>query len=92
MVIVCHGLDKNDIHSMASDEISKYLYVVKDFESDKRITLIRHINSQKDLGKGESIKEGVVLPEKIRCGISSLNLLIEGYDFELENGNIKLKK
>lgn len=92
MAIVCHGFDKNDVHSMASDEISKYLYVVKDFESDGRITMIRHINSQKDLGKGESVKKGMLLPEKIRCGVASLNFLIEGYDFELENGNIKLKK
>ena len=94
MVIVCHGFDKNDVHSMASDEISKYLYVVKDFESDKRIKLVHHINgkTEKELGIGQTIKDNESLPEKIRCGIASINLLIEGYDFELENSNIKLKK
>ena len=95
MAIVCHGFNKNDIHSMASDEISKYLYVIKDFESaGPLIKMIKHNNAQPDseLGKGESVKEGVSLPEKIRGSISKLELLIEGYDFELENGNIKLKK
>lgn len=94
MAIVCHGFDKNDLHSMASDEISKYLYVVKDFESDKRIKFVHHINgkTEKELGIGQTIKENESLPEKIRCGVASLNFLIEGYDFELENGDIKLKK
>ena len=80
---------------MASDEISKYLYVIKDFESaGPLIKMIKHNNAQPDseLGKGESVKEGVSLPEKIRGSISKLELLIEEYDFELENGNIKLKK
>jgi CRISPR-associated endonuclease Csn1 len=64
MAIVCHGFDKNDLHSMASDEISKYLYVVKDFESvGLLIKMVKHNNALPD---GKLISCAIiVLPYKI---------------------------
>lgn len=77
------------------DILSERLYVILRFEtSGKIIILKRHINAQTDkvLGKGESVKHNKPLPEKIRSSVNTLNFLIEGIDFEITPmGEIKKK-
>ncbi len=64
--------------------LAQRLYVVTGFENPSRITLVKHINAQKesDLGKGEAVKEVNQLPEKIRASINGIKFLISGVDFD----------
>jgi len=82
-----------EIIDMDISDISKRLYIVRGFENNgTRIILKRHLNATPDekLGKGESIKNYDNLPEKIRCGVNTINFLIEGKDFEMNiDGTIK---
>ena len=77
--------------SLDKEKLSQRLYVVTGFENPGRINLVKHINAQADktLGKGESIKDYSKMPEKIRCGIKTLNYLIAGVDFQLTPQGIK---
>lgn len=65
------------------------LYVVKGFESDNRIKLLKHICSTTfENKKATSFKGDFV--DQIRSGIKSLKFLVRGIDFELTiDGNIK---
>jgi CRISPR-associated endonuclease Csn1 len=76
------GID--ELQDLDREQLSKRLFIVLGFENPKLIRLKNHINAQQDkmLGKGESIKDFSNLPPKIRCSITTLNFLIEGYDFE----------
>ncbi|MDR1761203.1 MAG: hypothetical protein LBR55_02010, partial [Bacteroidales bacterium] len=70
----------------AIENINDRLYVILGFETPFTINLKKHINAQpdKDLGKGENIKDWNNLPQKIRCSINTLNFLLEGKDFEIK--------
>ncbi len=82
----------DEVKEMESTNISNRLYVVRGFENDgNRIILRKHTNAQEEklLGKGESIKDYSKMPEKIRCGINTLNFLLQGHDFNISpNGKI----
>jgi CRISPR-associated endonuclease Csn1 len=82
-----------ELYDMNNTNLSNRLYVVRGFENDgNRIVLRKSINAQqeKQLGKGESIKDFSNMPEKIRCGINTLKYILSGKDFEmLSNGKIK---
>lgn len=77
--------EHNTLHEMDNADLSKHLYVIRGFENPSLINLVRHINAQTDkvLGKGESVKKDKPLPEKIRCRINTLKFMIEGQDFEI---------
>ena len=77
---------KDELKTLNDDELSKRLYEVVGFENTGfLIKLKRHINakSDKELGKGESVKNGMPLPEKIRCSVNTLQFVIEGIDFDI---------
>ena len=76
------------------ETLSRRLYVVRGFENPSLIKLVRHVNAQpdKDLGKGESIKDFSRMPEKIRCGINTLKDLVKEVDFCLTPAGIAFKK
>lgn len=78
----------------AVENINDRMYIILGFETPSKIRLIKHINAQpdKDLGKGENIKDWNKLPQKIRCSINTLNFLLEGKDFDMNlDGTIKFK-
>ncbi len=80
-----------ELYDMDNSKLINHLYIVKGFESDRRITLVQTINAQtdKELGIGETIKDFNNLPSKIRTSINSLNYLVCGIDFDIINGNIE---
>lgn len=82
-----------ELYEMDKDSLSQRLYVVRGFENPSLIKLVKHINAQedKDLGKGESIKNYSNMPEKIRCGISTLKYLIKDKDFYLTPKGVVFK-
>lgn len=104
-LFLCHQLKKGDIlllyensqdelKDMDNEMISQRIYVIRGFENDgNRIILQKHTNAQpeKDLGKGESIKDYGKMPEKIRCGINTLKYLIHGVDYWITSKGIIFK-
>ena len=81
----------DELRDLDNDILSKRLYVIKGFETDgNRIVLQKHSNAMpdKDLGKGESIKDFGQMPEKIRCGINTLKYLMHGVDFVITSQGI----
>lgn len=84
-----------EVIDMNQKDILQRLYVLPNaaFESDGRVTLIKHICALPDkvLGKGESIKDFNNLPNKIRCGANGLRYLLEGRDFEITTKGIEFK-
>jgi CRISPR-associated endonuclease Csn1 len=83
-----------ELIDMDRELLSQRLYVVRGFENPSLIKLVRHINAQpdKELGKGESIKDYLKMPEKIRCGINTLKYLINEVDFYLTSEGVVFKK
>lgn len=83
----------DEIRGLDNAMLSPYLYVVRGFENPGKIKLVHHLSAKKDgdLGKGESIKDYAKLPEKIRCGIGTLNYLVEGKDFVITPKGIEFK-
>lgn len=83
-----------ELMEMENQDLMKRLYVIRGFENDgKRIILRQHINAQqeKELGKGQSIKDFSDMPKKIRCGINTLKYLLINYDFHIQTNKIVFK-
>ena len=86
---------QDELRDMDNEMLSRHLYVIRGFENDgNRIILQKHSNAQpdKDLGKGESIKDFGQTPEKIRCGITTLKYLVQGVDFQIIPKGIIIKE
>lgn len=83
----------DELKDMDNEMLSQRLYVVRGFENPSLIKLVKHINAKadKDLGKGESIKDYGQMPEKIRCSINTLKYLIHGVDFQITSEGIVFK-
>lgn len=83
-----------ELRDLDNDILVQRLFVIRGFETDgNRIILQKHSNAlpDKDLGKGESIKDFGQMPEKIRCSINRLKYLINGVDFSITSEGIKFK-
>ena len=89
-MILIYKNSPDELMEMDKDVLSQRLYVVRGFENPSLIKLVKHINAQadKDLGKGESIKDFNNMPEKIRCGINTLKYLVENVDFQLTSNGV----
>ena len=92
-MLLLYKEDKQELFEMDIDSLSNRLYVVRGFENPSLIKLVRHINAQseKDLGRGESIKDYKNMPEKIRCGVNTIKFLKKDSDFILSAKGIEFK-
>ena len=80
-----------ELQEMENQDLMKRLYVIRGFENDgKRIIIRQHINAQqeKELGKGETIKDFTAMPPKIRCSINTLKYLLINYDFKIQTNKV----
>lgn len=85
----------DELKDLGAEMLSQRLYVIRGFENDgNRIILQKHSNAQpeKDLGKGESIKDFGKMPEKIRCGINTVKYLVQGVDYRITSKGIVFKE
>lgn len=84
----------DELKDLGVEMLSQRLYVIRGFENPSLIKLVKHINAQaeKDLGKGESIKDFGQMPEKIRCGINTLKYLVQGIDYQITSKGIVYKE
>lgn len=81
-----------ELREMDMNDLLQRLYVIRGFENDgNRIILKKHINAKQDkeLGKGEPVKDYNKMPEKVRCGINTLNFLQQNVEFYISNGMIE---
>ena len=95
VMLLLYKESQDELKDMDNGMLSERLYVIRGFENDgNRIILQKHSNAQpeKDLGKGESIKDYANTPEKIRCGINTIKYLIRGIDFEITPKGIVFKE
>lgn len=74
-----------ELFDMDVESLSERMYLIKGFEADGRVTLIKHTcaKNDKELGKGGSPKDYAKLPEKIRCSIGTLKFLAKDIDFTI---------
>ena len=93
MSVLLYHNHVDELKGMPNNELSKRLYTIQGFESPALVKLVHHLSAKKDsqLGKGESIKDWGQLPEKIRCGISTLKFLVAGIDFDITTNSIEFK-
>ena len=81
-----------ELYEMDQHHLQQRLYVIPNggFERPYTIKLVSNITAQpdKDLGKGESLKDFNNLPKKIRQSVNQLKYLLRGKDFDLVNGEI----
>lgn len=94
-MLLVYEVSQDELRDMDNEMLSQRLYVIRGFENDgNRIILQKHSNAQpdKDLGKGESIKDFGQTPEKIRCGINTLKYLVQGVDFQITSKGIIFKE
>jgi len=91
-MILIYNENKTELKELDQTTLTERLYVICGFENDgNRIILRKSINAQqeKDLGKGESIKDFNIMPNKIRCGINTLKYIVQSIDFEIYLNHIK---
>ena len=82
---------KESVRELDMIDLLKRLYTILGFETSGLLIKLKYhlcAKEDKELGKGESIKNFEELPEKIRCSINTLNLLIEGIDFEVSPSGV----
>ncbi len=78
----------DEFYEMDEVEILKRLYTVRSFENDgNRIILVHNLSAKSDtsLGRGETVRDWNNLPEKIRCGINTINFLQKNKNFTINN-------
>ncbi|MCQ2960085.1 MAG: hypothetical protein MJ198_07860 [Bacteroidales bacterium] len=82
----------DELKEMDNQSLSQRLYVVERFETAGNLVVLKkHINAQIDkiLGRGESVKDFKRTPERIRCGINTLNFLVKDSDFKFSTKGIE---
>lgn len=92
-MLLLYGKEENPLE-LPDNEILSRIYVVRGFEKGgNRIIMVKNscAKSDTELGKGESIKSWNELPDKIRCGIATLNYLILGKDFTIDTKSNKVR-
>lgn len=82
-MVLLYETNPNELFDMTTEMLSHRLYKVMGFESDNRITLVRHLNTDNNLGKGDPVTDYKKMPSKIRCSIGKLKFLLLGNDFEI---------
>lgn len=82
-MIILYKEHPEELFDLDVERLSERMYVIRGFEADGRVTLIKHTSakSDKELGKGGSPKDYFQLPEKIRCSISTIRFLVKDVDF-----------
>jgi CRISPR-associated endonuclease Csn1 len=86
-ILLIYENSPKELFDMDNHQLLERLYVVRGFESDFRINLIKTINAEKE-PKAKPIESFNNMPEKIRKSVRGLNYLIKGKDFDLIGGEI----
>ena len=89
MVIFYKGT-KEEVWDYSQKETVRNLYYVSMIESDGRVTFKYHQEARRDEELPRNASDASDIKPKIRVGLASAKILVQGYDFEInELGEIK---
>lgn len=80
----------DEVWEYSSEDLVKNLYYVSVIESDGRVTFKHQQEARQDKELPRTASESMDIKPKIRIGLASAKILVQGYDFEInELGEIK---
>lgn len=92
MVIFYKGT-KEEVWDYSQKETVRNFYYVSEIESDGRVTFKYHQEARQDKELPRNASDTSDIKPKIRVGLASAKILVQGYDFEIDElGEIKRLK
>ena len=92
-MVIFHKETKEEVWDYSQKEKDRNLYYVSVIESDGRVTFKYHQEARQDKELPRNASDTSDIRPKIRVGLASAKILVQGYDFEInELGEIKRLK
>ena len=92
-MIIFYKETKEEVWDYSQKETVRNLYYVSKIESDGRVTFKYHQEARQDKELPRNASDTSDIRPKIRVGLASAKILVQGYDFEInELGEIKRLK
>ena len=92
-MVIFYKETKDEVWDYSQKETVRNLYYVSEIESDGRVTFKYHQEARQDKELPRNASDTSDIRPKIRVGLASAKILVQGYDFEInELGEIKRLK
>ena len=89
-MVIFYKETKEEVWDYSQKETVRNLYYVSGIESDGRVTFKYHQEARRDEELPRNASDASDIKPKIRVGLASAKILVQGYDFEInELGEIK---
>ena len=89
-MVIFYKETKEEVWDYSQKETVRNLYYVSGIESDGRVTFKYHQEARRDEELPRNASDTSDIKPKIRVGLASAKILVQGYDFEInELGDIK---
>ena len=89
-MVIFYKETKDEVWDYSQKETVRNLYYVSMIESDGRVTFKYHQEARRDVELPRNASDASDIKPKIRVGLASAKILVQGYDFEInELGEIK---
>lgn len=89
-MVIFYKETKEEVWDYSQKEKDRNLYYVSVIESDGRVTFKYHQEARQDKELPRNASDTSDIKPKIRVGLASAKILVQGYDFEInELGEIK---
>ena len=89
-MVIFYKETKDEVWDYSQKETVRNLYYVSGIESDGRVTFKYHQEARRDEELPRNASDTSDIKPKIRVGLASAKILVQGYDFEInELGEIK---
>lgn len=89
-MVIFYKETKDEVWDYSQKETVRNLYYVSMIESDGRVTFKYHQEARRDEELPRNASDASDIKPKIRVGLASAKILVQGYDFEInELGEIK---
>ena len=89
-MVIFYKETKEEVWDYSQKETVRNLYYVSEIESDGRVTFKYHQEARRDKELPRNASDTSDIKPKIRVGLASAKILVQGYDFEInELGEIK---
>lgn len=92
-MVIFYKETKEEVWDYSQKETVRNLYYVSEIESDGRVTFKYHQEARQDKELPRNASDTSDIKPKIRVGLASAKILVQGYDFEIDElGEIKRLK
>lgn len=89
-MVIFYNETVDEVWEYSSADFAKNLYYVSVIESDGRVTFKYQQEARQDKELPRTASESMDIKPKIRIGLATAKILVQGYDFEInELGEIK---